>query len=616
MDATAFSAPLAPQHGAAIPDHLFRVPDDLSPDSIVLKNILLIGSCITDTWIDVLTGSSRSRKVERVLFNNAGDIDPISESKARSFDAQIISLPLRSVWPEALTFALEMDDVAGWRAAQSWAFDALQANFTAALRHHREHRLQTYVLGFLAPQQNTFGRNLRPRALSNPAVFVRQLNWRLQDLILAIDGCEYIDIDEIASCLGKRYILDDSTLHSNHHGLLADIFGDADREHIEPLGDVEILYTPKRAEFIRAVMQEVEGVHRTIRRINPIKIVIFDLDDTLWRGVAGEMDSFGPEMIEGWPLGVVEALTCLHKRGVMLALCSKNDEAVVRAAWDTLYSRLLPFERFVMTRIGWSPKAHAVGEILRGVNVLPENALFIDDNPVERAAVEHAFPQIRTLDPPLATWRRRLLWAPELQTTKLTAEARNRTEMVRAQVHRDEVRAGMNEADFLQTLELSITLSSISGSADAQFERALELINKTNQFNSTGRRWERGELADFLNAGGRLLAATARDRFTAYGLVGVVALHGRMIEQLVLSCRVFGMGIERTLLAHALQTISEAGHSVAEARLQATARNAPCLPLLPASGFAQTEEGLWRRAVEPALANGRHAALTVQGLTG
>ena len=107
MDATAFSAPLAPQHGAAIPDHLFRVPDDLSPDSIVLKNILLIGSCITDTWIDVLTGSSRSRKVERVLFNNAGDIDPISESKARSFDAQIISLPLRSVWPEALTFAAQ-----------------------------------------------------------------------------------------------------------------------------------------------------------------------------------------------------------------------------------------------------------------------------------------------------------------------------------------------------------------------------------------------------------------------------------------------------------------------------------------------------------------------------
>ena len=88
-------------------------------------------------------------------------------------------------------------------------------------------------------------------------------------------------------------------------------------------------------------------------------------------------------------------------------------------------------------------------EILKAVNLLPSSTLFIDDNPVERAAVKAAFPEIRVMDAPLAHWRRILLWAPELQRSVITAEASQRTEMIQAQIEREEARQALSREDFL-----------------------------------------------------------------------------------------------------------------------------------------------------------------------
>src|SRR5205085_3701358 len=158
-----------------------------------------------------------------------------------------------------------------------------------------------------------------------------------------------------------------------------------------------------------------------------------DLDDTLWRGVAAEQaeqtELYGLPR-EGWPLGFIEALMFLKQRGVLLGIVSKNDEARVRAIWQRIYGDLIQMEDFAVRKINWQPKADNIEAILDEVNLLPKSVVFIDDNPVERAAVTAAFPEMRVLGANPYLWRRILLWAPETQVAALTTASATRTEMV------------------------------------------------------------------------------------------------------------------------------------------------------------------------------------------
>src|SRR5262249_43269016 len=164
-------------------------------------------------------------------------------------------------------------------------------------------------------------------------------------------------------------------------------------------------------------------MYRTASQIDAVKLVVMDLDDTMWKGVSGEQVDVGPQMIEGWPMGVIEALQYLKRRGVLLGIISKNDEHRVRAVWDKILDQWLRLDDFVSVKINWQPKPENMLQVLRGVNLLPRNTLFIDDNPVERAAMKHAFPDIRVLGRFPFYLRRILLWAPEIQVPTITDES-------------------------------------------------------------------------------------------------------------------------------------------------------------------------------------------------
>ena len=177
---------------------------------------------------------------------------------------------------------------------------------------------------------------------------------------------------------------------------------------------------------------------RTIRQTDMVKLVLVDLDDTLWRGVAAEAAEVSSTASEGWPLGFAEALMFLKSRGVLLGIVSKNDEDRVREIWRRIYGTRIRLEDFAAVKINWRPKAENIEEILAEVNLLPNSVVFIDDNPVERAAVKAAFPEIRVLGPNPYLWRRILLWSPETQVATITSESAARTEMVQKQVQREE----------------------------------------------------------------------------------------------------------------------------------------------------------------------------------
>jgi predicted enzyme involved in methoxymalonyl-ACP biosynthesis len=141
--------------------------------------------------------------------------------------------------------------------------------------------------------------------MKNMVYFIEELNNRLYTLCKSRTNIFMIDFDQIVSTYGRKYLQEDQVTHFNHGGRLFGIALAGDEFRLEPLGDLDLLYRPSSYNIITTVYHEAVGAYRTIIQENSIKIVIFDLDDTLWRGVAAERDALDAvNMTEGWPLGI------------------------------------------------------------------------------------------------------------------------------------------------------------------------------------------------------------------------------------------------------------------------------------------------------------------------
>ena len=186
----------------------------------------------------------------------------------------------------------------------------------------------------------------------------------------------------------------------------------------------------KPIAFMTAAWVEALAMFRIARRSSAVKLVICDIDDTLWRGVLAETESPSGTEIEGWPLGVLDALTALKKRGILLALASKNEEDRVAAIWRRLVGSRLSLDDFAVRRINWLPKVENITEIINLVNVLPSSVVFVDDNPVERAAIKASFPEMRVIGADPYSLKRILVWSAETQVPDITAEFGAKTEMI------------------------------------------------------------------------------------------------------------------------------------------------------------------------------------------
>jgi FkbH-like protein len=209
-------------------------------------------------------------------------------------------------------------------------------------------------------------------------------------------------------------------------------------------------------------------------------------------------------------------------------------------------------------------------------------------------------------------WRRILLWSPETQVATITAESAARTEMVQKQVEREGQRKRLSRAEFLASLELRAGLHEVASIADNRFGRTLELINKTNQFNTTGKRWTLQEFTGFFRDGGRCFVLDVTDRYTAYGIVGVLLASGDEIIQFVMSCRVVGMDVEIAAVAGVLQALAVRGIAEHGAALTHTSANLLCRDLWARCGFVSAGADNYRRAAGAPLAVPAHIELRIE----
>jgi FkbH-like protein len=307
------------------------------------------------------------------------------------------------------------------------------------------------------------------------------------------------------------------------------------------------------------------------------KVVVCDLDNTLWSGVIGE----GPVTHH---VDRQETLKELRRRGVLLSINSKNAPDNVHWAGARLEAT-----DFVAPQINWEPKSANIARIRDALNLNVDDFIFIDDRPDELERVQSAFPEICALNAQRPeTWRFLAHWQRSLPTSR----DEDRTRLYHERVRRDEfLKAGIpeagrveDEAAALVRLELAVTIRK---AARSDLKRAVELINRTNQFNLCGTRTTETEFQERLRAGDAVVVADASDKFGKMGIVGVMVVEMKPecveIPVFVLSCRAFGFGIEYALL-NSVRRLAPTPCGLV-GRFLETQSNQPCREMYPRSGL-------------------------------
>jgi FkbH-like protein len=571
-----------------------------------VSRVLVVGSCFTE-WIARMAPTlDRPHEADFLLAHGLGvlRLPEVPPHPVDTYDFQVIQIPLREILIEQTYFRLPYDTDA-WRSFLDQRCEAVRVLLNGLMTYNERHGLLTFVINFLAPQQDPMGRLFRRSDPRNLVYVVNRLNEVLEDEVVSqYSNAHVVDADQIAGTFGKKYIQEDVLWSTSHGSVFADYDYDLDQGRLEPTLPLDHYYTLRPEQFKRAVWVEILSHYRTIRRIDTVKLVIVDLDDTLWRGVVAEKDQLTDETIEGWPLGIIEALCVLKKRGVLLGIVSRNDEATIEAIWEPIFRGRLSLSDFAVRKINWGPKVDNLEVAMSQLSLLPRNVVYIDDNPVERHAVSMAFPEIRVLGRRLYHLRRILLWSPETQVASVTEESARRTEMVHAQIERDQMKSRVSRSDFLTDLRLKVHLVEIDSTSHPKLTRALELLNKTNQFNTTGRRWSLEEVAALLAGNGMLLAFEAEDRFTSYGIVGVVVLRPAEetlhIVQFVMSCRVISLDIEIAVLSDVMRRARGTGVTEVAGCLNETDANFPARGLYVRAGFDSDGGDSWSQLVRAA----------------
>jgi FkbH-like protein len=293
--------------------------------------------------------------------------------------------------------------------------------------------------------------------------------------------------------------------------------------------------------------------------VAPKKGLITDLDDTLWKGIVGEV---GPAGV-AWDLDrkaqkhglYQQMLVALAEAGVLVAVASKNDPAVVAEALE--HDELGPLARAAFPlEVSWGPKSQAVGRILRAWNVGADSVVFVDDSPMELAEVRAAHPEVECLLFPSGDDTAAYAFLEGLRDLfgkpRVSADDAIRLESLRraAEIPRGDGPGDVPE-DFLGSADAELTIDAAKSPPDP---RALELINKTNQFNLNGRRITEAAWAALLDdPRSALMLVGYRDKFGPLG--SIAALAGRLdgetfhLDAWVMSCRAFSRRIEHACLA-------------------------------------------------------------------
>ncbi|MFG5721109.1 HAD-IIIC family phosphatase [Streptomyces murinus] len=351
---------------------------------------------------------------------------------------------------------------------------------------------------------------------------------------------------------------------------------------------VELAYAREAASFCRAVT----GLGR--------KVLVLDLDNTLWGGVLGDDGPAGIELGTLYPgdcyTDLQHRALALRRQGVLLAVCSKNERAPVDEVLAGHPDMVLRPDDLVAVMADWQRKDLHLAGLAEELSLGVDAFVFADDSPFECGMVADALPQVDVvrLDGDPACHSAKLLEPARFVQLGATATDAERTALYRSRRQRHRLSTAHACAEnYLRALGIRVTV----GPADAfTLPRLAQLELRTNQFNMTGRAHGEAVTRRLADSPDHLvLAVEVADRYGSEGVVGGVWLDRApdrwTVRNLVLSCRVLSRGVEQAVLQYVADLAREAGAGVLRACFRPTARNAPAAALYPSAGFERPADG-------------------------
>jgi FkbH-like protein len=332
------------------------------------------------------------------------------------------------------------------------------------------------------------------------------------------------------------------------------------------------------AKDIKASLRGLAGQAR--------KLLIVDLDDTLWGGIVGDVGWQNLQLGGHDPIGEAfvdfqRLVKRVKRRGILLGIVSKNTESVALEAMGSHPEMVLRPDDFVGWRINWNDKAQNIADLTAELRLGLQSVVFIDDNPVERARVREALPEVLVPEWPQdkVAYPRAFSVLRCFDAPALSREDADRTRLYSDEQRREALRQEVGSVDaWLASLDIQVHAEPLRSDNIA---RTTQLLNKTNQMNLSTRRLNETELRSWADSDDRALwTITVSDRFGDAGLTGIVSVErGRdacHLIDFVLSCRVMGRKVEETMTHLAVAWARRSGARRLEVSYKPTAKNKPC----------------------------------------
>ena len=408
----------------------------------------------------------------------------------------------------------------------------------------------------------------------------RKLNYLLMQGCQEAKNTFLIDLDALQTALGRS------------------TFADPKLYYVAKM-PISLAALPAAAKLVVDVVRSLQGAVK--------KCLVLDLDNTLWGGVIGDDGLSGIQIGE---LGTGHAFSDFQKwlkelknRGILLTVCSKNNEDTAKEPFEKHPEMVLRLEDFSMFVANWEDKARNIRTIQQALNIGMDSMVFLDDNPFERELVRTMIPEITVPELPEdpALYLQYLRGLDLFETASYSREDAGRTEQYREKAQRAAFEAAFQSYDdYLEALQMRASAAAFD---PFHYPRIAQLTQRSNQFNLRTVRYTEAEIEALAQDDSRIgLYFTLKDKFGDHGLISVVVLEKQpedtlFISEWLMSCRVLKRGMEEFIVDKILSVAAQQGFRRIVGEYIPTPKNAMVKDLYEQLGFARLENGRFQAEV-------------------
>ncbi len=358
--------------------------------------------------------------------------------------------------------------------------------------------------------------------------------------------------------------------------------------------NAELHFTPDYLNWLsQSIVEMIHVFQGTFK-----KCIILDLDNTLWGGIIGDD---GLENIEIGTLGIGKAFTRFQKwlkelknRGIILAVCSKNEESIAKMPFLQHPEMVLKLEDIAVFVANWNSKADNINQIQQILNIGFDSMVFLDDNPAEREIVRTHLPMVCVPELPVdpSNYLPFLISENLFETVSYSENDLERTKQYQEEAKRVELSKSItNMDDYLNSLEMNAKIGPFK---EIDVERIAQLTQRSNQFNLRTIRYTNTEIESIMaNSSYLTVSVEVSDKFGNYGLIGVVIIQidgsTASIDTWIMSCRVLKRSVEHTVMNYVVDQLSKLNIQTLLGAYIPTEKNKLVLNLLRDLGMFETE---------------------------